>query len=69
MRTTLDIDADLLAEAMKESGAATKTEAVHLGLRSLVAAAARRRVAALHGKIPDAAAPSRRRFAARDAAR
>lgn len=65
MRTTLDIDAELLAEAMRESGAASKTDAVHLGLKSLVEAAARRRIAALYGKIPDAAAPPRRRLPAR----
>jgi Arc/MetJ family transcription regulator len=69
MRTTLDIDDDLLAEAMKEAGATTKTETVRLGLQALVAAAARRRIAALHGKIPDAAAPPRRRLPASDRAR
>lgn len=69
MRTTLDIDAELLTEAMKASGAATKTEAVRLGLQSLVSAAARRRLAALQGKIPDAAAPPRRRLPAADEAR
>jgi Arc/MetJ family transcription regulator len=69
MRTTLDIDAELLTEAIEATGAATKTEAVRLGLESLVAAAARRRIAALHGKIPDAAAPPRRRLPASDRAR
>lgn len=66
MRTTLDIDESLLAKAMRETGAATKTEAVRLGLESLVAAAARRRLAALHGKLPDAVAPPRRRLTARE---
>ena len=35
-RTTLDIDAELLAKAMEASGAKTKTEAVELALRELV---------------------------------
>jgi Arc/MetJ family transcription regulator len=62
MRTTLDIDAELLAEAMKATGVPTKTEAVRLGLESLIAAAARRRLTALYGRIPDAAAAPRRRL-------
>lgn len=60
MRTTLEIDRELLAEAMRASGAATKTEAVRRGLESLVAAAARRRLIALYGRIPEAEAPPRR---------
>lgn len=35
-RTTLDIDAELLAKAMEASGAKTKTEAVEFALRELV---------------------------------
>jgi Arc/MetJ family transcription regulator len=61
MRTTLDIDRRLLEEAMRVSGAATKTAAVQRGLEALVAEAARRRLAALRGKIPEATAPPRRR--------
>lgn len=61
MRTTLDIDQELVEEAMRVSGASTKTAAVHLGLEALLAEAARRRLAALRGKIPEAAAPPRRR--------
>lgn len=36
MRTNIVIDNALMAEAMKASGAATKREAVELGLRALV---------------------------------
>jgi Arc/MetJ family transcription regulator len=61
MRTTLDLDEKLVEEAMQASGAATKTAVVHLGLQALVEAGARRRLARLYGKIPDAAAPPRRR--------
>lgn len=61
MRTTLEIDPALLAAAMDASGAPSKTAAVRLGLQSLVDRAARLRLAALKGKIPDASAPPRRR--------
>lgn len=61
MRTTLDLDAKLLDEAMKATGAPTKTATVHLGLEALVEASARRRLAALKGQIPAAEASPRRR--------
>lgn len=61
MRTTLDIDQRLLEEAMRVTGAATKTAAVQQGLKALVAEAARRRLAALRGKVPEATAAPRRR--------
>ena len=61
MRTTLDIDAELLNEAMRLTGAPTKTAAIHLGLKALVDEAARGRLAALRGRIPEATAPRRRR--------
>lgn len=61
MRTTLEIDSELLEEAMAASGAPTKTAAVRLGLEALVDRAARRRLAALRGRLPDIQAPPRRR--------
>lgn len=61
MRTTLDLDEKLLAEAMRVTGSRTKTAAVTLGLESLIRAAARQRLAALEGRIPSARAPRRRR--------
>jgi Arc/MetJ family transcription regulator len=60
MRTTLDIDEDLLKTALRLTGAATKTEVIELGLRALVEQAARRRLAALAGSVPGAKAPPRR---------
>ena len=69
MRTTLDIDAELLSEAMQQTGAATKTAAVHLGLKALVDAAARSRLAALGGKIPEATGPRRRRSSRQESSR
>jgi Arc/MetJ family transcription regulator len=61
MRTTLDLDEDLLKEAMEAAHARTKTAAVHAGLKALVEQAARRRLAALFGTMPEADAPRRRR--------
>jgi Arc/MetJ family transcription regulator len=69
MRTTLDIDHKLLEEAMAVSGASSKTAAVRLGLKALVDQAARRRLAALRGKLPEIEAPPRRRPATEDASR
>ena len=61
MRTTLEIEAELLDEAIRVTGAPTKTAVVRMGLRALVDEASRRRLAALQGKVPEATAPSRRR--------
>ena len=36
MRTNIDLDDQLVAEAFKASGAATKKELVHLGLKALI---------------------------------
>jgi Arc/MetJ family transcription regulator len=61
MRTTLNIDDDLVARAMSATHAPTKTAAVELGLRELLAKAAREQLAALYGSDPVARAPARRR--------
>jgi len=61
MRTTLDLDESLLEEAQRATGAPTRTALVEMGLRALVEQAARRRLAALGGRIPEAKAPPRRR--------
>jgi Arc/MetJ family transcription regulator len=61
MRTTLDLDSKLLDEAMKATGSTTKTAVVHQGLEALVERAARKRLAALYGGIPEAKASRRRR--------
>jgi Arc/MetJ family transcription regulator len=65
MRTTLNIDGELLEEARRATGIKTKTELVEAGLRALVERAARARLAALEGRITDATAPRRRRAARR----
>ncbi len=69
MRTTLEIDSELLDEALRVTGAPTKTAVVRLGLEALVDEAARRRLAALAGEIAEASAPPRRRSTARKATR
>jgi Arc/MetJ family transcription regulator len=61
MRTTLEIDRALLEEAMRVTGAPTKSVAVRLGLKALVDEAARRRLAALYGKLPEVEVSARRR--------
>jgi Arc/MetJ family transcription regulator len=61
MRTTLDIDGRLLAEAQRATGVAGKTAVIELGLKKLIEEGARRRLAALGGRIGTARAPRRRR--------
>ena len=51
MRTTLDLDADLLAEALKETRARSKTEVIEMGLRALLDREARKRLKALYGRV------------------
>jgi Arc/MetJ family transcription regulator len=47
MRTTLNIDDDLLKEAQRLSGLGEKTAVVHAGLEALIARESARRLAAL----------------------
>jgi len=49
MRTTLDLDARLLKEAMARAHAHTKTETVERGLRELIKAESRRQLIAMKG--------------------
>ena len=60
MRTTLNIDDELLAKAKRLSGLTEKTAIVHAGLEALVALESARRLAALGGS-EKAARPVRRR--------
>jgi Arc/MetJ family transcription regulator len=61
MRTTLNIDDDLVAKAMSVTNASTKTAVVEMGLRELLAKAAREKLATFFGTDPVAKAPARRR--------
>lgn len=49
MRTTLNIDDELLEEAQRLSGLREKTAVVHAGLEALIAREAARRLSALGG--------------------
>ena len=61
MRTTLNLDSDLIREAERLTGLRAKTEVIHEGLRALIARESARRLAALGGRMPAAKAPPRRR--------
>jgi Arc/MetJ family transcription regulator len=61
MRTTLDLDEALVKEALKQTGARTKTEVLEMGLRALLERAARLRLKALFGRRPNIKAVKRRR--------
>ena len=65
MRTTLNIDDTLLAEAARITGIREKTSLVRAGLEALIARAATRRLAALGGSDPGARPGPRRRSTAR----
>lgn len=62
MKTTININDELLTEAMKISGAKTKTEAVETGLKELIALHRRKELADLFGSQKDISAPKRQRF-------
>jgi hypothetical protein len=66
MRTTLNIDPELLRKAGQLTGIAEKTALVRLGLEALIARESARRLAALGG-TEKALAPVRRRRARRAA--
>jgi Arc/MetJ family transcription regulator len=61
MRTTLDLDEELIEEARKLTGIREKTALIHAGLNALVAREAARRLAALGGTEPDLRPIPRRR--------
>lgn len=61
MRTTLNIDDELLKEAAEFTGIKEKTALVHAGLKALVSREAARRLAALRGSQPDLEHIPRRR--------
>ncbi|NUQ11692.1 MAG: type II toxin-antitoxin system VapB family antitoxin [Gemmatimonadaceae bacterium] len=62
MKTTLNIDDRLLAEARRLTRIEEKTALLHAGLKALIASASARRLAALGGTEP-AVAKIRRRSA------
>ncbi len=61
MRTTLNLDDELVEKAREYTGIKEKTSLVHAGLESLVAREAARRLAALGGTMPQLRPVPRRR--------
>lgn len=61
MRTTLNIDSELLERARRLSGLKEKTAVVHAGLEALVALESARRLAALGGSEKNLRSVRRRR--------
>ncbi len=61
MRTTLDLDEELVRRALDETGAKSKTEVIEMGLRALLEREARKRLKALYGVGPRLQAVRRRR--------
>jgi len=61
MRTTLNIDDRLMADATRLSGLREKTAVVHRGLEALIARESAKRLAAMGGSQKTLAAPRRRR--------
>jgi Arc/MetJ family transcription regulator len=53
MRTTMNIDDELLAKAMEYTGIKERATLVRMALEALVAREAARRIAALGGSLPD----------------
>ena len=62
MRTTLNIEDELLAKAAKLTGIKEKTSLVRLGLEALIARESAKRLAALGGSEPNLEMIPRRRI-------
>ena len=62
MRTTLNLDDKLIAEAAKLTGIGEQKELIHEALRALLAREAGRRLIALGGTTPEAWTLKRRRL-------
>ena len=62
IRTTVTLDAELLATAQEYTGIEERGELIRTALKTLVSLEAGRRLAALGGSDPNAEAPPRRRF-------
>ena len=61
MRTTINLDEQLISEAQRLTGTQERTALIHEGLRALIARESARRLARLGGSDRLAKAPRRRR--------
>jgi Arc/MetJ family transcription regulator len=64
MRTTINLDDDLVAEAQRVTGMKERTALIHEGLKALIERASARRLARLGGSEPRLQPIPRRRSAA-----
>lgn len=64
MRTTLNLDDELLRRASELTGSTERATLVRLGLEALIIRESSRRLAALGGSDPEAASPPRHRLPA-----
>ena len=62
MRTTLNLDDDLMAAAAEYSGLVEKSAIVRMALQAYVAREATRRLVRLGGTMPDLVVPARKRY-------
>jgi Arc/MetJ family transcription regulator len=65
MRTTVDLDDELVKQAFKASGIQKKTELIEQGLRLIIRRHAAQKLIEWGGSDPTAKAPPRRRFPAK----
>ncbi len=61
MRTTFNLDDDLIGEAQRLTGMTERTALIHEGLRALIERESARRLARLGGSEPSLRVPRRRR--------
>jgi Arc/MetJ family transcription regulator len=61
MRTTINLDEQLVEAAQRMTGTQERTALIHDGLRALIARESARRLAKLGGSDPNAKTPRRRR--------
>lgn len=61
MRTTINLDEQLIEAAQRVTGTRERTALIHDGLRALIARESARRLARLGGSEPRASVPRRRR--------
>ncbi|HSY49204.1 MAG TPA: type II toxin-antitoxin system VapB family antitoxin [Thermoanaerobaculia bacterium] len=62
MRTTINLDEELVEKAQRLTGTRERTALIHEGLRALIARESARRLALLGGSDPRAKAPRRHRL-------
>jgi Arc/MetJ family transcription regulator len=61
MRTTINLDEQLIEEAQRVTGTQERTALIHEGLRALIERASAKRLARLGGSDPRLVRPRRRR--------